>query len=237
MKKVVLITGGSHGIGKSLAEKFAKEGYDIVFTYLTSKLKANMLEKELKEKYNSNVLCLKVDIAKEEDVKNLFNNVAREYKKIDVLINNAAYTCDNHYKDKTKEEFLRVLEVNVVGTFLVTKYITEIMNNGVVINISSLDSTKTYNELSMDYCASKAGMNSLAQTFSLANLNNKFISLLLPWVKTEIVEEMYQEYLNNELKRIGQERLYEPFEISDSIYNYVMDEDIKSGSVIELEMK
>jgi hypothetical protein len=77
----------------------------------------------------------------------------------------------------------------------------------------------------------------LAQTFSLANLNNKFISLLLPWVKTEIVEEMYQEYLNDELKRIGQERLYEPFEISDSIYNYVMDEDIKSGSVIELEMK
>lgn len=237
MNKVVLITGASHGIGKSLAEKFAKEGYDLVLTYLTNEVKATSLKKELEEKYNSNVLCLKTDISKEEDVINLLNNVIKKYKKVNVLINNAAYTCDNYYKDKTKEEFLRVLEVNVVGTFLVTKYITEIMDKGLIINISSLDSTKTYNELSMDYCASKAGVNSLTQTFSLANLNNKFISLLLPWVKTEIVEEMYQEYLNSELKRIGQKRLYEPYEIADNIYQYVDDENIKSGNIIEMELE
>ena len=237
MKKTVLVTGASKGIGKSTVLKFIKNGYNVVFTYLTDEENALKLEKELNENYDALVLAVKTDISNEEDVQKLLKIVKQKFNKIDVLINNASYVQDNNYIDKTKEEFLRVLEVNVVGTFLITKYITEIMENGIVINISSLDATKTYNELSMDYCASKAGINSLTQTFSLAIPNIKFISLMLPWVNTEKVKEMYEEYLNLELKRVGQKRLLEPEEVSEKIYSIVNDSIIKSGSILSMEVE
>jgi 3-oxoacyl-[acyl-carrier protein] reductase len=237
MKKTVLVTGASKGIGKSTVLKFIKNGYNVVFTYLTDEENALKFEKELNENYDALVLAVKTDISNEEDVKKILKIVKQKFNKIDVLINNASYVQDNNYIDKTKEEFLRVLEVNVVGTFLITKYITEIMENGTVINISSLDATKTYNELSMDYCASKAGINSLTQTFSLAIPNIQFISLMLPWVNTEKVKEMYEEYLNLELKRVGQKRLLEPEEVSEKIYSIVNDSTIKSGSILSMEVE
>lgn len=231
MKKTVLITGASKGIGKATAIEFAKNGYDIAISYLTSEKEASELKNTVEKLYNVKVLTIKVDISNEKDVINMVSEVKDKFGKIDVLINNAAYYNDNNYLDKTKDEFMRVLEVNVVGTFLVTKYATKIIDKGTVINVSSRDSVDTYNELSMDYCASKAGVNSLAQTFSLALPNIKFISVLLPWVSTESVQEMYPEYLQNELKRTNQKRLVEPDEVAKVLYDLI-NENIKSGSII-----
>ena len=231
MKKTVLITGASKGIGKATAIEFAKNGYDIAISYLTSEKEASELKNTVEKLYNVKVLTIKVDISNEKDVINMVSEVKDKFGKIDVLINNAAYYNDNNYLDKTKDEFMRVLEVNVVGTYLVTKYATKIIDKGTVINVSSRDSVDTYNELSMDYCASKAGVNSLAQTFSLALPNIKFISVLLPWVSTESVQEMYPEYLQNELKRTNQKRLVEPDEVAKVLYDLI-NENIKSGSII-----
>ena len=235
MKKTVLITGSAKGIGKACIEKFASKGYNVVINYLTSEKQAKELKYTVENLYGIKALCIKADISKEAEVKNMIAEVINTFGKIDVLINNANYEQDNNYLEKTKEEFLRVLEVNVVGTFLVTKYASKYMNKGTVINISSLDATDTYRELSMDYCASKAGINSLTQTFSLALPNIKFISIMLPWVKTESVEEMFSEYLENELKRIGQERLVETDEVVESIYELLDDKKVKSGDVIKFK--
>ena len=235
MKKTVLITGSAKGIGKACIEKFASKGYNVVINYLTSEKQAKELKNTVENLYGIKALCIKADISKEDEVKNMIAEVINIFGKIDVLINNANYEQDNNYLEKTKEEFLRVLEVNVVGTFLVTKYASKHMDNGTVINVSSLDATDTYRELSMDYCASKAGMNSLAQTFSLALPNIKFISIMLPWVKTESVEEMFEEYLEKELKKVGQERLVETEEVAEKIYSLVEDRRVKSGDVIKFK--
>lgn len=233
MKKSVLITGSAKGIGKACIEKFASEGYNVVINYLTSEKEALELKNTVENLYGVKALCIKADISNEYEVKNMIAEVINVFGNIDVLINNANYEQDNNYLEKTKEEFLRVLEVNVVGTFLVTKYASKYMNDGTVINISSLDATDTYRELSMDYCASKAGINSLTQTFSLALSNIKFISIMLPWVKTESVEEMFSEYLENELKKTGQKRLVETKEVAKKIYSLVEDTLIKSGDIIK----
>ena len=235
MKKTVLITGSAKGIGKKCIEKFASEGYNVVINYLTSEKEAFELKNAVENLYGVSALCIKTDISNEVEVKNMVDEVASTFGNIDVLINNANYEQDNNYLEKTKEEFLRVLEVNVVGTFLVTKYASKYMNKGTVINISSLDATDTYRELSMDYCASKAGINSLTQTFSLALPNIKFISIMLPWVKTESVEEMFEEYLENELKKTGQKRLVETKEVAEKIYSLVDDRRVKSGDVIKFK--
>lgn len=235
MKKTVLVTGGARGIGKATVLEFAKNGYNVVINYFTSKKEALNLKNTVENLYGVNAICVKADISNEEEVKDMINKVISAFGKIDVLINNAAYAKDNDYKEKTKEEFSRVLEVNVVGTFLVTKYASFHMNSGVVINVSSLDATETYNEISMDYCASKAGVNSLVQTFSLAIPTIKFISLMLPWVRTESIEEMYDEYLKSELKRTGQKRLLEPNEVAKKIYDLVNDTSVKTGDIISFK--
>ena len=130
---------------------------------------------------------------------------------------------------------MKVLEVNVVGTFLVTKYSLNYMNNGIVINISSLDSVSTYNEYNMDYSVSKAGVNMISKCFSISNLNNKFVSVLLPWINTKSTMEMSEEFLGQELKRTSQKRLVEPFEVAEKIYELTLDKNIKSGSIITME--
>lgn len=235
MKKTVLVTGGAKGIGKATVLEFAKQGYNVVINYLTSEKEAFDLKNTVENLYGVSALCIKADISNEDEVKEMINKTISSFGKIDVLINNAAYARDNYYNEKSKEEFLRVLEVNVVGTFLVTKYASNYMNNGTVINISSLDAKDTYSEISMDYCASKAGVNSLSQTFSLAIPNIKFISLMLPWVRTESIEEMYDEYLEKELKRTGQKRLLEKEEVAKKIYDLVNDTSISTGDIISLK--
>lgn len=236
MKKTVLITGSAKGIGRACIEKFASKGYNVAINYLTSRKEAFELKSTVETLYGVKALCIKADISNEDEVKNMVDEIINVFGRLDVLVNNANYQQDNNYIDKTKEEFLRVLEVNVVGTFLVTKYASKYMESGTVINISSLDATDTYNELSMDYCASKAGINSLTQTFSLALPSIKFISIMLPWVKTESVNEMFDEYLENELKRTGQKKLIEPEEVASKVYELTINNTIKSGSIVKINI-
>lgn len=235
MSKTVLVTGSARGIGKATILEFAKHGYNVVINYLNSKKAANSLKNTVENLYGVRALTIGADISNEEQVDQMIKEVINHFEKIDVLVNNADYYQDNTFLDKTKEEFMKVLEVNVVGTFLVTKYFSKHISNGVVINVSSLDATETYNELSMDYCASKAAVNSLTQTFSLACPNIKFISLMLPWVNTEAIQEMFPEYLESELKRVGQERLLESSEVASKIYKIIDDKHIKSGTIIKYE--
>ena len=204
MNRTVLVTGSAKGIGKATILEFAKHGYNVVINYLNSKEEATDLKNTVENLYGVKVITIGADISNEEQVEQMIKEVVNRFGKIDILVNNAAYCEDNTFLEKTKEEFMKVLEVNVVGTFLVTKYFAKYVKDGIVINISSLDATETYGTLSMDYCASKAGVNSLTQTFSLACPNIKFISLMLPWVNTEAVQEMFPEYLESELKRVGQ---------------------------------
>lgn len=236
MKKTVLVTGSSSDIGASIALEFAKNNYNIVIHYNTNKKEALNLQEEITRHYDVDTLLIKADITKEDEVLEMINKSVKHFKKIDVLINNAAYCQDNNYLDKTEEEFLKVLEVNIVGTFLVTKYATKYMDNGTIINISSRDALDTYNDLSMDYCASKAGLNSLAQTFSMACPNNKFISIMLPWINTKSSREMYPEYLKDELKRTNQSRLLEPIEVSENIFKLINNKNIKSGDIKILDI-
>ena len=233
--KNVLITGAAVGIGKEIVKFFAKNNYNIVFSYLTNDKKAEELKNYVKENYDISIYSIKCDITNENEIIDMIKFTNDKLGSIDILINNAAYYCDNTYDKKSKEEFMKVLEVNVVGTFLVTKYALLYMNNGVVINMSSLDGNTTYNQYNIDYSVSKASVNMLSKCFSISNLDNKFISVMLPWIKTKSTDEMDKEFLNSELKRTNQKRLIEPNEVAEKIYNLTLDKNIKSGSIITME--
>lgn len=233
MNKVALVTGSSRGIGKNIIKKFAEENYDVIINYNKSEKEANELKNQIINKNKVKVLSIKADITNEKEIKNMIAKIVKEFGKIDVLVNNASIALDNLIGDKTKEEFMKVLETNVVGTFLTIKYASKYLNNGIIINISSTDAVDTFNELSIDYCASKAAINSLTQTLSLALPNIKIISLMPLWVNTDTIKEMNQNYLLNELKRTNQKRLLEEQEVANKVVELV-NSDILSGSIVRM---
>jgi len=233
VNKTVLVTGSSNGIGKETIIEFAKLGYNVIINYNNDKDSATKLQESI-NKYNVKSLVIKCDISNESEVQKMINTIINEFGKIDILINNAGIAIDNDIYDKSKDEFLKVLEVNLVGTFLVTKEATKYMDDGIIINISSTDGINTYNELSMDYCASKAGIISLTKTLALRFPNLKVYSIAPNWVKTKPVLEMNQEYLKEELNRIGQIRLIEPVEVAHKIIELINNPQ-PSGKIIRID--
>ena len=227
----VLVTGSSKGIGRATIIEFAKHGYNVVINYLTNKEKAEDLKKLVEDEYKTKALTVKADITNDIEVKDMMNIICDTFGSVDVVVNNAVYENDDTYLNKTKEDFLKTFDVNVYGAFNVIREVSKHMEGGIIINVSSTDSEDTYSELSMDYSASKAALNSLTKSYALAIPNIKFVALLLPWVNTESTKEMLPEYLESELKRTNQDRLLEQKEAAKKIYE-ITTSNIDSGSII-----
>lgn len=230
--KTMLITGVYRGIGKRIALYFANLGVNVIMTYHNHLDETKKLAEELEYKYHIKADCFYLDLCKEDCIVDLYNYVKNKYGKLNYLINNAGLSLDNDIFNKNKSEFMKVLETNVVGTFLMMKYFDSIVD-GYIFNISSTDGIDTGNVYSIDYNASKAAINSITKTFSLAS-SNKIISICPNWVDTESTKEMDETYLKDELKRIGQDKLINVDTIP-KVIDYVIKNDIKTGSIIRIE--
>ena len=188
-------------------------------------------------KFFDKVKCIiaKLDLKDEKSILEVVEKFKKEYETLDLLVNNASISNDNLFLDKTKEEFMEVLEVNIVGTFLLTKYLVPLMqDNSIIINMSSTDGIDTYSIYNFDYAISKAGIIQLTKSMSLIFPNIKTIAIAPNWVNTESTMEMNQDYLNQELKRIGQEKLINVNTVTDKIVSIINDKNIKSGEVIKI---
>ena len=179
--KIMLVTGAYRGIGKEIVNYFANLGVNIIITYHNKVNETKELASLICDQYHVNVDCYYLDLANEKSVQELSNIVKDKYGKIDYLVNNAALSLDSYLYDKTKEEFMSVLEVNVVGTFLMMKYFDKIVE-GFIFNMSSTDGIDTGSIYSIDYNASKSAINTITKTFSLES-NNKIISICPNWDK------------------------------------------------------
>lgn len=218
--KTILVTGSAQGLGANIIEKFAKNGYNVVITYKSSKNKAIVLEDKIR-KYNLNVISVKCDITKISDIRNLIKVVKSRFNNIEVLVNNASLSLDSSFENKSKEEFMKVLETNIYGTFLITRELIKNYKVEKVINISSTDSIDTYSDLNIDYSLSKCGINFMTKFFSKKYKDIKFYNILPNWINTETIQNMNSEYLESELRRVNQSKLIEPEYISNIIYEMV----------------
>ena len=223
--KYVLVTGGSQGLGASIVNVFANNQYNVIIGYLNNKDKASELCDHVNSKYNVKSIAKKIDITCEDDVKKMFN----EYD-IDILINNASLSMDNYIEDKSFDEFMKVVEVNLGGTYMMCKYAENVKT---IINISSKDGIDTYNPISLDYSSSKAGIINLSRNLSLYYKDKKIICVCPGWINTESVINMNPNYLNNEMKRIGQNELLDKDYVAKKIFE-IATGNVESGSVIEI---
>lgn len=233
MKKVALITGCAIGIGREIALELARDGYSIIGTFNTSINEIEKLKKRI-ENIGVSFDYHKLDLSNEKEINDFCNCIKSKYSKIDVLVNNAAKCLDNEFLLKTKKEFMEVLEVNLVAPFLLIQGLYELINNGVIINISSTDGINTYSKLNMDYSASKAGLINLTKSLALELKNTRVYAICPNWVRTEAVKNMSQDYLNEEMKRIGQSKLIEPNLVAHKVIELVESDKI-SGSIIVME--
>ena len=214
MNKVAIVTGSSRGLGRACLLELAKNNYDVVINYNNSEERAKLVKEEV-EQLGVKALLVKCDISNEEDVEVMVSKVIKEFGRIDVLVNNAAVCYDSLYDDKTAENFKKTLDVNVVGTFLVSKYVGDIMYQnryGKIVNISSTNGINTYFPMCLDYDASKAGIISLTHNLAMQYGPYVNVNAIAPgFIATETeVNNMDEDFIKSEeekifLRRIGQE--------------------------------
>jgi len=220
-KKVAFVTGGSRGIGKEVALKFAENGYNIVLNYVSEKTNVEELTKELKEK-GADSLILKADVSKTEEVEEIVKQAIEKFGQIDVLVNNAGITKDNLLMRMTEEEFDQVIKVNLKGTFIVTKAVTKQMikkRKGSIINLSSVVGVGG-NAGQCNYSASKAGIIGFTKSIAkeLASRNIRANAVAPGFISTDMTQVLSDTVKENIYNQIPLKRMGEAKEVAELIY-------------------
>lgn len=194
--KVAIITGASRGIGKGIAEVFAKQGANVAFTYSSSVESANQLEEELKA-MGVNAKGYKSNAANFEEAQKLVDSVLEDFGTIDVLINNAGITKDNLLMRMSEEDFDSVIDINLKSVFNMTKAVQRTMlknRNGSIINMSSVVGVKGQAGQA-NYAASKAGMIGFTKSIALelGSRNIRCNAIAPGFIETEMTAKLGEE--------------------------------------------
>lgn len=211
-KKTALITGAARGIGKQIAIEMAKAGYDVAINYRTMNEELENLKSQIENDFGVKVILVQGDVASFEDAEKMVKETVEWLGKIDVLVNNAGITKDGLLMRMAKEDFEKVIDINLVGTFNVTRNVIPLMvkqKSGRVINISSVVGVAG-NAGQTNYSASKAGIigftKSLAREVASRNiLVNAIAPGFIATDMTSSLNDAQKESINAQipLKRMG----------------------------------
>lgn len=211
MSKVAFITGATRGIGRAIALELANEGYNIALNYRTENEALETLKEEISK---LGVECYPVqgDVSKVEDSERMTKEIIEHFEQIDVLVNNAGITKDNLILRMKEEEFTDVINVNLVGTFNITKNVIKYMTKkryGKIINLSSVVGVSG-NAGQSNYSASKAGIigftKSIAKELGSRNITvNAVAPGFIQTDMTNVLKDEIKEAIEGTipLKRLG----------------------------------
>ena len=239
MGKVALVTGATRGIGKQIALCLAKEGYDIALNYRSENEELTNTKNEL-EKLGIKVLPVQGDVSNYEDCERFVKEIIENFGQIDVLVNNAGITKDMLLMRMKKEDFEQVIDVNLVGTFNVTKNVINYMlkaKSGRIINISSVVGVSG-NAGQTNYSASKAGIigfsKSLAKEVASRNI---LVNCIAPgFIQTDMTNVLKDEVKEEIAKNIPLKRMGTPEDVA-RVVKFLASEDSGyiTGQVINVD--
>ncbi|MCU0428991.1 MAG: 3-oxoacyl-[acyl-carrier-protein] reductase [Cytophagaceae bacterium] len=217
--KNVLITGASKGIGRAMALRFAQEGANVAFTYLSSVEKGQALENELKQ-FGTKIKGYRSDASIYASAEELVNQVVADFGTLEVLVNNAGITKDGLLMRMTEEQWDSVITVNLKSAFNLTKAATKFMmkqKNGSVINITSVVGVSG-NAGQANYAASKAGMIGFTKSVAqeLGSRNIRCNAIAPGFIETEMTEVLDPKVKEEWEKGIPLKRAGKPEEVADA---------------------
>ncbi|MGN1269294.1 MAG: 3-oxoacyl-[acyl-carrier-protein] reductase [Clostridia bacterium] len=239
MNKVAFITGATRGIGRQIAVTFAQNGYDIAINYRNENQDLEDTKKEIEAK-GAKCFAVQGDVSNFEDCENCVKDIIQEYGKIDVLVNNAGITKDTLLMRMKKEDFEQVIDVNLIGTFNVTKNVINYMlkaRSGRIINISSVVGISG-NAGQTNYAASKAGIigftKSLAKEVASRNI---LVNAVAPgFIETNMTEVLKEEVKENIAKQIPLNRMGTVQDVANVVKFLASDESSYiTGQVINVD--
>ena len=239
MNQVALITGAARGIGKQIAITLAKAGYDIALNYRSKTDDLNKTKEEI-ESYKVKCLLVQGDVSNFEDTQRMAQETIDEFGKIDVLVNNAGITKDMLLLRMSKEDFIDVLDVNLVGTFNMTKNVTNYMmkaRQGKIINVSSVVGVSG-NPGQANYAASKAGIigftKSLAKELASRNI---LVNAVAPgFIGTDMTNILKDEVKDKILDQIPLRRMGNAEEVANVVkFLASNDSSYITGQVIHID--
>ena len=216
--KNAIVTGGTRGIGREIAKTLAENGANIAINYRKYNEEVEALIEELKD-LGVKVLAIKCDVSNEEEVTNLTKEVKEQFGSIDILINNAGVTKDGLLLRMSEKDFNDVIDVNLKGTFNMTKAVSSIMVKqrfGKIINISSVVGISG-NAGQCNYAASKAGVigfsKSVARELASRNIN---VNVIAPgYINTDMTSGLPEKVKEEILKTIPMKKIGDPREVAN----------------------
>lgn len=217
--KTALITGATSEVGIAIAKVLASNNMNIIIHYHTKEDIAFSLKEKLESTYNIECLCIKADLTSEDEINNLYNKAIEKFKKIDILINNAALDKPDIFDNKNIKDFKEILDVNLIAPFLLSKLIGNDMvknNYGKIINIASTNGIDTNFPMCLDYDASKAGLISLTHNLALEFKPIVNVNAIAPgsiYTKKDM-EDLDEDYIKEEESKIYKERFGKVEEIA-----------------------
>ncbi len=237
--KVVLITGASGGIGRAIALKFAKRGAklalnDISFAEESLKEFTNQLQRDGVE-----AQYFLADISNFEDVERMMSAIGDRFGRIDVLVNNAGIVKDRTMAKMTKDEWQKVIDVNLTGAFNVTKTALSLLvpNQGKIVNISSVVG-QSGNFGQVNYSAAKAGLLGFTKTLSkeLGKLGVTVNAVCPGFIETKLTEDIPDEFKTIVKRLTSLGRFGKPEELANLVVFLGSDEaSFITGAIINID--
>lgn len=234
MKKTIIVTGASRGIGAAIVKMLAKEDYNIVLNYNKSEEIAKKMQEEF-TKQGKNVEIFKADVSKREEVKKLIEFTINKFKKIDVLINNAGISQTRLFTDITDEDWNNMLNVNLNSVFYMTQEVLPYMiheKEGCIINISSIWGI-TGAACETHYSVAKAGVDAMTKSLAkeLGPSNIRVNSIAPGIIDTDMNKYLSDEELANIEEEIPLGKIGSPETIAKCV-KWLIEDDYTTGQII-----
>ncbi|WP_277631246.1 SDR family NAD(P)-dependent oxidoreductase [Atopococcus tabaci] len=235
--KVTVVTGAASGIGLATAAAFAEKGAKVVLSDYDNE-KGEARTNELKEK-GHDVLFIKTDVSKEQEVKELIEKTVDQFGRIDVIVNNAGVGAQGDMHETSDEEYKRVISINQDGVFYGSKYAVQQMlktGGGVIINMSSILSL-VGEPTAFAYNASKGAVRLMTQSMALryAKDNIRVTAIAPGYVETGMVnKEALGEYYDGLVAKHPIGRLGQPEEIAHAVV-FAVENEFVTGITIPVE--
>jgi acetoacetyl-CoA reductase len=235
--KVAIVTGGSRGIGSSIALELAKNGVKIVINYNSNSAAADQMVAEIKE-IGGDAYAVQADVSVSADAENLVNEAVKHFGRVDILVNNAGITRDSTFKKLSEEDWRKVIDVNLNSVYNTTsKALPHLLESdaGRIINISSIiGQAGGFGQT--NYAAAKAGLIGYTKSLALELAkSNVTVNAICPgFIGTEMVAAMPEKVLEAVVSKVPQKRLGKPEEIARGVVYLCKDGDYITGQQLNI---